>query len=152
MATQLPFDQALLRFQSNDVRFTTFINGSNTDVYITSDNVYVPSIQHFLKDKSLEIDRNLNSTVVNTINRIISTIPLTGNPGPIGLTGNTGPQGQIGTPGPIGPIGTQGPIGPSGISSINDLKVIPHDQDYTSTLIDGNTFWYHSNTDLTPRT
>ena len=62
------FNQAIIRVQENDSRFAVFVNGDATDVYQTSDNKEVKSIQNFLHEKSLAID----SLVSNTISTIIS--------------------------------------------------------------------------------
>ena len=64
----ISFDQAIVRVQENDSRFAMFVNGAPTDVYITSDNKEVKSIQNFLHEKSIDID----TLVTNTISSIIT--------------------------------------------------------------------------------
>lgn len=56
---ELPLDQAIPRFKTNEDRIDRFTNGSSTQTYTTSDNVQVPTIRKFLADKSAEIDAGL---------------------------------------------------------------------------------------------
>ena len=52
----ISLEKAIARIQENDSKFAIFVNGTSTDVYKTSDNQQVKSIQNFLHEKSAEID------------------------------------------------------------------------------------------------
>lgn len=53
---ELPLDQAIPRFKTNEDRMNTFANGDDETSFTTSGGETVPSIQKFLKDKNDEID------------------------------------------------------------------------------------------------
>ena len=88
MATQLPFDKAIIRIQDNDARFNTFVNGSEDDSYTTTENEEVTSIQKFLKNKSSEIDERINSTITTIVDEAITN---SGGANNGGLVDNTAP-------------------------------------------------------------
>ena len=77
----ISFDQAVIRVQENDSRFAMFVNGTSTDVYKTSDNKEVKSIQNFLSEKSIAIDAAVNNTISTIITNNASepTINFVGN-------------------------------------------------------------------------
>lgn len=71
MATQLPFEKAIIRIQDNDARFNTFVNGSEAEFYKTTNGVEVTSIQNFLKTKSSEIDSAIHVLVETIVGETI---------------------------------------------------------------------------------
>lgn len=72
MATQLPFDKAILRIQDNDARFNVFVNGKETDTYTTTENELVPSITNFLNTKGNEIEGRINNTIATIVDNAIT--------------------------------------------------------------------------------
>jgi len=59
---ELPLDQAIPRFKSNEDRMDRFTNGTDTATWLTSGGVTVPSLRKFLKDKDTEIN-NATTTI-----------------------------------------------------------------------------------------
>lgn len=49
----LPFAEAVPRFQANENRTNTFVNGGPTEFYVASDGTHVPSVQKFLADSDV---------------------------------------------------------------------------------------------------
>lgn len=60
---QLPLDQAITRFQSNESRLDTFANGGVTDGYVSTAGIPVPSIQKFLAAKDTQINVGASSVL-----------------------------------------------------------------------------------------
>lgn len=60
---QLPLDQAITRFQSNENRLDTFANGGVADGYVSTAGIPVPSIQKFLAAKDTQINVGASSVL-----------------------------------------------------------------------------------------
>lgn len=65
--TELPLDQSIPRFKTNENRFDRFINGGNTDTFTTSTDVVIPSVAKFLKDKDDAINVAANGILAETV-------------------------------------------------------------------------------------
>lgn len=65
---ELPLDQAIPRFKTNEARVDMFANGSNTDTYTASGGSQVPSIRKFLADKDAEINVGSGSILTQATN------------------------------------------------------------------------------------
>ncbi len=63
---ELPLDQGIPRFKTNEDRFHDFVNGSTGDSYETDGGVAVPSVRKFLNDKSGEINEAANGILALT--------------------------------------------------------------------------------------
>lgn len=61
--TQLPLQEGIPRFKSNEDRIDKFVNGGPTESYVTSDGVGVPSIRNFL-EQNFDIIESLPDTYV----------------------------------------------------------------------------------------
>lgn len=53
---ELPLNQGIPRFKTNEARVDIFTNGTNTDTYTATGGGVVPSIRKFLADKDAEIN------------------------------------------------------------------------------------------------
>ena len=53
---ELPLEDAIPRFKTNEARVDRFANGSETETWETSEGVSVPSIRKFLRDKDTDIN------------------------------------------------------------------------------------------------
>lgn len=61
--TQLPLQEGILRFRSNEAHIDKFVNGGPNESYLTSDGVGVPSIRNFL-EQNFNIIESLPDTYV----------------------------------------------------------------------------------------
>lgn len=71
---ELPLDQAIPRFKTNEDRIDKFTNGSSTETVTTSDGQQYPTIRKFLADKSEEIDAAVEGFVEDLIGDQIEEI------------------------------------------------------------------------------
>lgn len=53
---ELPLDQAIPRYKTNEERFDLFMNGGETQSFTTSTGITIPSIAKFIHDKNDEIN------------------------------------------------------------------------------------------------
>ena len=60
---RLPLDQAVVRFQGNDERMEIFVNGSDTDSFISSGGAVVPSLSNFLAQNDLSVGTQIHDAV-----------------------------------------------------------------------------------------
>lgn len=64
---ELPLDQAIPRFKSNEDRVDRFANGGDTVSWVTSTGVSVPSLRKFLKDKDDAINTEANGILADSV-------------------------------------------------------------------------------------
>ncbi|MDM9626294.1 LamG domain-containing protein [Rhizobium sp. S152] len=53
---ELPLDQGIPRFKTNEDKFNLFVNGTSAQFYLTPENDEVPSLRKFLADKDAQIN------------------------------------------------------------------------------------------------
>lgn len=63
---ELPLSDGIARFKSNEDRVDRFVNGTDTQDFVTSGNVAVPTIRKFLKQKDTDINTAANGILTQS--------------------------------------------------------------------------------------